>query len=307
MKGYEKMVFVLILFTSVLFVIMLDNAFSGGFKRRSGIDMLSEIAIKSREYKVDLDVPLEKKIFSFDGTLLNGYLYKGNPKTSVTVILIHGYKLSHREMLGFANFYVNSCGFNVLAPDLRGHGESGGDYICFGVKDREDILAWIEYIKQMIGSKTKIVLHGIYMGAATALMTGAYNDENVYGIIADCPYASGKEMVKKKIKSKYKIAVNFLYSVLDKYVKIRCKFSMEDSDVVEYVKHIKCPVLYIHGASDEEITPLNSYRLYENTNSEKELYIVLGAGHAQSVLVETEKYMKKVKNFIDVISSGQTA
>ncbi len=296
------MVFVLILFSAVLFIIMLDNAFSGGFKRRSGIDMLSEIALKSREYKVNLDVPLEKKIFSFDGTLLNGYLYKGNPKTTVTVILIHGYKLSHREMLGFADFYVNSCRFNVLTPDLRGHGESGGDYICFGVKDREDILSWIEYIKQMMGGKSKIILHGVSMGAATALMTGAYNDECVCGIIADCPYASGKEMVKKKIKSKYKIAVNFLYTLLNNYIKLKCRFSMEDSDVVEYVKHIKCPVLYIHGASDKEITPLNSYRLYENTPGEKELYIVIGAGHAESVLVETENYINKVKKFINVIS-----
>lgn len=307
MKGYEKMVFVLILFCGILFVIMLDNAFCGGFKRRSGIDMLSEIAIKSREYKVELDVPLEKKIYSFDGTLLNGYLYRGRADTSVTVILIHGYKLSHREMLGFANFYVNVCGFNVLTPDLRGHGESGGDYICFGVKDREDILSWIEYLKQMMGKKIKIVLHGVSMGAATALMTGAYNDENVCGIIADCPYASGKEMVQKKIKNKYKIAVGFLYTLLNNYVKLKCRFSMEDSNVVEYVKHIKCPVLYIHGASDKEITPLNSYRLYENTHSEKELYIVLGAGHAESVMVETENYMKKVKQFINVISANQDA
>ena len=301
------MVFVIILFSGILFVITLDNAFSGGFRRRSGIDMLSEIAIKSREYKVDLDVPLEKKIFSYDGTLLSGYLYKGRPSAMVTVILIHGYKLSHREMLGFADFYVNSCGFNVLAPDLRGHGESGGDYICFGVKDREDILSWIEYIKQMLGENTKIILHGVSMGAATALMTGAYNDEAVCGIIADCPYASGKDMVKRKIRKKYRIAVNLIYKILNLYVKLRCRFSMEDSNVVEYVKYIKCPVLYIHGAVDKEITPLNSYQLYENTQSEKELYIVLGAGHAESVMVETENYMKKVKSFIKVISKGQSA
>ena len=145
------------------------------------------------------------------------------------------------------------------------------------------------------------------MGAATALMTGAYNDESVCGIIADCPYSSGKEMVKKKIRSKYKIAVNFIYRMLNSYVKMKCRFSMEDSNVVEYVKYIKCPVLYIHGASDREITPLNSYELYEHTPGEKELYIVLGAGHAESAMVETDKYMKKIKNFISVISKGQTA
>lgn len=307
MKGYEKMAFVLILFSGILGIVMLDNAFSGGFKRRSGLEKISEIALKSREYKIKLDIPLERKIFSYDGTLLSGYLYKSQRETKITVILIHGYKLTHREMLGFADFYVNTCGFNVLTPDLRGHGESGGEYISFGVKDREDILSWIEYIKQMMGDNTKIILHGISMGAATALMTGAYNDESVFGIIADCPYASGKEMVKKKIKSKYKIGTDFLYKILNAYVKLKCKFSMEDSEVLDYVTHIKCPVLYIHGSKDDEITPANSYRLFEKTNSEKELYIVLGAGHGESVFVEMETYTAKIKEFISVITKRDKA
>ncbi len=301
------MFFVLILFSGILGVVMLDNAFIGGFKRRSGLDKVSEIAIKSREYKIKLDIPLEKKIFSFDGTLLSGFLYKSPNYSKVTVILIHGYKLTHREMLGFADFYVNTCGFNVLTPDLRGHGESGGEYISFGVKDREDILSWVEYIKQMMGENAKIILHGISMGAATALMTGAYNDDNVMGIIADCPYASGKEMMKKKIKSRFKIGVNFLYWLMNAYVKAKCKFSMEDSEVLEYVEHIKCPVLYIHGSEDDEITPANSYRLFEKTNSEKEIYIVLGAGHGESVFVEMDKYKRKIREFITVITRREGA
>ena len=42
------MAFVLILFSGILGVVMLDNAFSGGFKRRSGLEKISEIALKSR-------------------------------------------------------------------------------------------------------------------------------------------------------------------------------------------------------------------------------------------------------------------
>ena len=75
------MVFVLILFSGILGIVVLDNAFTGGFKRRSGLDKISEVAIKSREYKTELDIPIEKKIFSFDGTLLSGFLYKAKKQS----------------------------------------------------------------------------------------------------------------------------------------------------------------------------------------------------------------------------------
>ena len=44
-------------------------------------------------------------------------------------------------------------------PDLRGHGQSEGDYIAMGWLDRLDIINWIKYLIDN-DSKVKIILYG---------------------------------------------------------------------------------------------------------------------------------------------------
>ena len=67
-------------------------------------------------------------INSFDKTKLAGsYLLGNNP--NMRVILIHGYTASNKTMFTIADKYYKH-GFSVLAPDLRGHGNSAGIFTC---------------------------------------------------------------------------------------------------------------------------------------------------------------------------------
>ena len=72
-------------------------------------------------------------------------------------------------MFTFAAYYGRQ-GYHVLMPDLRGCGESGGDFIGMGWPDRLDMLQWINWIIQR-DPEAQIVLHGISMGGATVMMT----------------------------------------------------------------------------------------------------------------------------------------
>ena len=74
--------------------------------------------------------------------------------------------------------------------DQRAHGKSEGRTMTFGVFERFDVLSWIDYTVERVGKKTRIVLAGISMGAATVLMASNLNlPPNVKGIMADCPYS----------------------------------------------------------------------------------------------------------------------
>ena len=58
-------------------------------------------------------------------------------------------------------------GYNVLIPDLRGHGMSEGDYIGMGWDERLDIIDLINYIID-VDKDSEIVLFGVSMGGCNS-------------------------------------------------------------------------------------------------------------------------------------------
>lgn len=137
------------------------------------------------------------------------------------------------------------------------------------------------------------------MGAATALLTASENDKNVKGVISDCSYISINKILSLRLKKDLKLPrFPFIYLV-DIILRIRCKYSINDGNVCEEVKKIKCPILYIHGNEDKFI-PVNSvFCLYENTVAPKRLFVCPNAGHAESAIVNPTMYKKKVFDFLD--------
>jgi hypothetical protein len=60
-------------------------------------------------------------------------------------------------MPGIRKYYFD-LGYDILKPDARGHGMSGGDYIGYGWHERKDYLDWIKDKKE-----DTIFLHGFSM------------------------------------------------------------------------------------------------------------------------------------------------
>ena len=124
-------------------------------------------------------------IRSDDGLRLHGKYYAGRPGAPVQ-IMMHGYKSgAERDFCGGAQIAVQG-GCHVLLVDQRAHGKSEGRCLTFGIRERYDCRAWVNYAVGRFGEDTKILLYGVSMGAATVLMAGGLNlPRNVVGIVAD--------------------------------------------------------------------------------------------------------------------------
>ena len=61
-----------------------------------------------------------------------------------TAVIVHGYKDCSIKFLYLGRMYHRDLGFNILLPDLHGHGLSEGTDIQMGWKDRLDIKRWTE-------------------------------------------------------------------------------------------------------------------------------------------------------------------
>lgn len=110
-----------------------------------------------------------------DGLVIRGDLYLpstgGEPAPGV--ILLHMSYSSRRAWLDFPRTLVGEC-YAVLAVDLRGHGETGGEHDW--VKARDDLQRVVDYLANRPETQSeKIALVGASIGANLSLTTAAAN------------------------------------------------------------------------------------------------------------------------------------
>ncbi|EPR09485.1 alpha/beta hydrolase [Ruminiclostridium papyrosolvens] len=238
-------------------------------------------------------------IVSYDGLNLQGYYLSAESPSINTVILSHGYSSKGLWMGLYAKLY-NMLGYNVLMPDSRGHGSSEGNYIGFGWVDRKDYLKWIDFVIKKSGPDTNIVLHGVSMGGATVLMTGGENlPSNVKAIVSDCAYTSVKDELSYQMERMYHLPSFPLLNVTSIITKIKAGFTFEEASALKQVKKSKTPTLFIHGGNDEFVPTSMVNELFEACSSEKELFIVPGAGHGAALDADPDGYIAKVKDFTE--------
>ena len=143
-------------------------------------------------------------------TMPSGYkahaIYLYAPKTTEkTAVVVHGYQVRSEGMLHIAYLYNHDMGYNVLLPDLYGHGESEGDHIQMGWKDRWDVIRWSEIANEIFKvKKTRQVIHGISMGAATTMaVSGEKTPDYVKCFVEDCGYTSVWDEFSAQLKEQF--------------------------------------------------------------------------------------------------------
>jgi uncharacterized protein len=80
-------------------------------------------------------------------------------------------------------------------------------------------------------------------------------------------------------------------------------YTFEEASAFEIVKKNKLPMLIIHGDQDELVPTEMATEIYETASSEKDLWIVKGAGHTEAYTVAEEEYKNRLQVFLDTAVS----
>lgn len=240
---------------------------------------------------------------SHDGRRLHAAYYEfqaGAP----TEIMCHGYQsIALRDFCGGLQMALN-VGHNVLLIDQRAHGQSEGRCLTFGILERQDCLAWANYLCRKNGAEVPIILVGVSMGAATVLMASSLDlPHNVVGILADSGYTSPKEIICKVITDR-RLPPSLVYPFVRLGATLFGGFRLEECNAPDALRNCKIPVLFIHGEDDRfvpcEMTHLN----YAACASEKTLLTIPNAGHGLGCLVDKRRYNAAVKKFFRHITAN---
>lgn len=238
---------------------------------------------------------------SFDGLRLHARFYDNPAGGDRVALLCHGYHSSAEHDFGvIAQFYYEQ-GFHLLVIDERSHEGSEGRYICFGVKERYDVVAWCKWLVLYRSPNVKIYLHGVSMGCTTAVLAAALPDmpENLMGVVADCGFTNAYDEFAYIAKRDFSLPAFPFLNIIDCICKHRAGFSFTKVSTVNEMSRISVPILFVHGEKDVFVPPEHTHKNYAAFTGKKDRLLVPDAGHALCFLVAPGEYRQKLLSFFE--------
>lgn len=242
-------------------------------------------------------------IKSDEGLNLKGYYLKNPNSQGKVMILCHGYRsFPYFDFSASAKFYYEE-GFDLLFIVHRTHLESDGKYITFGIRERYDLLKWINYVDRRHNGKAKIILAGVSMGAATVMYAlGLDLPKSVKGAVCDCGFDTPKRVIGYALIEVFKLKP--LASFMANFVSLAAKFKIGSFlgtvNTKKSLENNKLPVMFAHGEADD-VVPFSMFE--KNTasgNFEKILVTSKDAAHGLVYYYENEKYIKAFRKLMEV-------
>lgn len=233
-----------------------------------------------------------------DGAVLKGHLYRQKQETDLWMIVVHGYQSSETEAQSTgAGFFER--GYNILTYSLRGHEPSGGKYITMGAKDKDDLLAWTDFLVQKY-PQSKIVFHGTSMGGATVLLaSGETLPQNVVAVIDDCGYSDLWSIFERELKLRFGLPTFPVLHMANFVGRFKAGFSIRGVKPIDAVRKATVPILFIHTTGDDFVPASMTEELYQaKTQGIREKYLVEGFNHAQAKKAEGDRYFQKIDQFV---------
>lgn len=170
------------------------------------------------------------------------------PKFRGTIVLLHGFKIS-KEYMAMTALYYRFLGFNVIIPDMLGHGESQGE-IAFGLKDS---LILDELLNLQSGMEQPLFIFGNSMGAIAASYLASTRSD-VDGVILQAPmvtfdtaavnYINYDSPVLAKIVTERSIRKGALKALRN------LDISLPQTDIKPILSALDLPVLILASSSD---------------------------------------------------------
>ena len=203
-----------------------------------------------------------------------------------TVVYLHGVADNRTSARGVIERF-SPRGFDVVAYDSRAHGNSGGDACTYGFFERHDLDRVLGRVRP-----GPVILIGTSLGAAVALQH-APDDRRVTAVVAAETFSDLRTVATERAP------FFFTRGVIARAFELaeqQGHFQVDAVSPVAAAARIRVPVFLVHGENDVDTPPDHSRRVFAALAGPRELVIVAGAAHNQSLRGEV---WDRIERWID--------
>jgi pimeloyl-ACP methyl ester carboxylesterase len=225
----------------------------------------------------------------------------GSPKA---IVMVHG-RGENRTTEFYSHFLdlaarlqnFGALGYNILMIDLRAHGLSGGEISSWGVGERHDVEAAVDWVKGQGIAARSIGALGASLGATSCVYATA-EDPDIAALVIDGPGVVDYPSIQRSWNRLTGTPVLFMPAgVLME--RLLYGYDMRELRPVDAMRKIPPrPVLIIYGSKE---LPADSERrpLIKAALPASELWVVEGAAHTGAYTTVPDTYLQKVGAFFD--------
>lgn len=212
-----------------------------------------------------------------------------------TVVILHGIGANKSNFMPFAEFpYL--AGWNTLLFDFRAHGECPGHTSTFGVTEKHDVAAAVEFVRKRFPSG-KVVLLSVSMGTSAAMHALAHGVQ-VDGVVLDSPLYSFKGAISRRFGS---LAANYIYFGMTPFALVEAGVWLPSASPYTLKGDFyETPALVVKNGMDFILPPEDADRIYERFRGPKFLVEAEDATHGQAIFEAPEEYEAALTNFLEI-------
>jgi len=214
----------------------------------------------------------------------------GEPERRATVVFLHG-KGGDASEWEVEALRALRLGYNVLLPDLRGHGRSAGTIFTLGFLEKEDLALTVEAARNGFGiDEGRIGLHSCSAGSSVALEFAA-DRPGIRAIWLESPFGKPREMAKQYLSRATRlpgplVALTSRWAVARAVAEVRRALGvapgdggLDAVDPIRSAGRVTAPVLLVHGEDDRLVPPRLMRELAAALPPRSAIWNVAGAGH----------------------------
>lgn len=200
-----------------------------------------------------------------------------------TITLVHGFGVTKSEYGLFDGLTteLSVSGFLVYRFDFSGCGESEGDYSKTSLsKLKSDLAKILDFVKsQSQVNNQKIGIHAQSFGTTTTVALAPQTQ----ALVMTGSISHPKEIISQLFGKGYNPnGISIRTKSNGTLTKIKPQFwqDFENYNLLESIKKINCPILFIHGSKDDKVPVLETEAYFQNANQPKKKIILEGADHS---------------------------
>lgn len=217
-------------------------------------------------------------------------------------MLLHGYADAKVGAIAWAPVW-HSLGFNLIVPDLRAHGESGGSVCTAGCLERMDLVQVIDELRaQKPDESRQLVLFGASLGAAVAAAT-AIESTDIAAVVMESPYADFRHAAMAHM-DRIGAPGRFLQRQAIRLAEWLTGADYDSVRPADLIPQLPCPVLLIEPESDSFLGPedrealQNAIAAHRPEAGAARIWTVPGIEHLMAISADPQGYRRALAEFL---------